>query len=205
MSLFIKEKIKLRCCSMNKKGEAELLFIFMITVLLFVISHYFQFSLQSLERMETRSKTYLCFRIYKRNLSSLISLVGKTNQTIRGLFPLTLVPKTSVMAKSAIKSLQVSQNLKLLDFQKRILSSDHCSALNAVPLARAHPYLTVGSLKFLRDKTEAVQIGRNKWQALIMGSKKNLILIRVNLSIKSSYSKSLTFSAKEELIGGKVL
>ena len=182
---------------MNKKGESQFVFTLLVSSTLLMIYLYFQFSQLSIRKMQERIDTYLCFKKYKNELSSLTNTIAKTNLAIVPLVPLSLVPASAKMARLTIKNLQIAQDLKLKNFQANLASSTYCHLSIRGILISAHPYQTHTSLRIYRDHTEIAQLGKKEWALNLFGKKSLTPMLRLKMQHQSALSLETAIDAAE--------
>jgi len=191
---------------MNQKGHITLvacLVTFMLSVLLLIATLH---SLKTLERIKTRSSTYLCFREQNYYLLSYVKEMSLLNKVILVTNAARFLPEPTVIkaAEAAKKAALIKQSFHHLSYLKKIKLSKFCSWANKAIYIKNLPYKTHLLTKLVRDSKGTTVVGKKKWvnviNSITQSRYKNLgFILKIDYSLKSPFEKGLKFKRREIL------
>lgn len=159
----------------------------------------------SLEIMQERSDTYICYRQVTTYTKLYVEIMAGANLTIDAALAAaalslgTLTPQAAQVIQNMIRL----QNLTHVWFVQKLSFSSFCSVTQKAFLLKNLPYQTVGALKLKRPYLNVIT-KRNKWHVYLPSNPKRLtsdpmsaFALKIEFRLAGFFDPLLGFEAKE--------
>ena len=167
-------------------------------------------SLEELNSIKFRNKSYLCAKVSLRKLENYSLFMERLNKIIKLNFYLQLSPDPIVgrTATAAVKTSVLAQNAYHAAYIVKLKNINECQLINILDLQRTTPARTRAIFKLTRNMDRTVKM-RKKWKnKMIFKAPRNISSIKYSFMIELSnslqgslFSRKLVVRTKE--VGSK--